>query len=175
MGYFFRNLKDGATYDVDTEIDHGAMALSEPEIKKILLDLIVEGKLKFGLKLWDFSIMDDHVHFLIKPIGGKDLSRFMQWFKCNSAKRWNKAHHTKGHLWGNRFRSHIIESKEDFEQRSALIDERPVVEKLVKEAKDWEFGGLYHKVNKIIGLVDEVLDGLLIFFPPTKAAGTAPV
>jgi putative transposase len=107
------------------------MKLAGSEIKKIILDLIEEGKLKFGLKLWNFSIMDDHVHFLIKPIGGEDLSKFMQWLKCNSAKRWNKFYHTKGHLWGNRFRSHIIESEEDFETRSAVIDEQPVKEKLV--------------------------------------------
>jgi REP element-mobilizing transposase RayT len=79
------------------------MALKDPDIKRAFLALVVLAKKKFPVKLWNFTIMDNHIQFLIKPEDGVSLSKIMQWLKCNFAKMWNKAHNTKGHLWGDRF------------------------------------------------------------------------
>jgi putative transposase len=79
----------------------------------------------------------------------------MQWIKCNFAKKWNKAHNTKGHLWGERFFSRIIEDAKDFEHVSAYIDRNPVKAKLVWQETDWEFGGLSYWLRGIQGLIDE--------------------
>jgi putative transposase len=84
-------------------------------------------------------------------------------------------HNTKGHLWGERFFSRIIKDERDFAGASTYIDENPVKANLVKEAKDWKFGGLFYKSNKHQGmftLVDEFLAGEL-FFPPVFSK-TAP-
>jgi putative transposase len=107
--------------------------------------------------------MDNHIHLLIKPGEKASLSKIMQWVKGNFAKRWNKIHGIKGHLWGERFFSRIIKDEEDFAKVSEYIDENPVKAKLVQEAKDWKFGGLFHKLRGIIGLVDDVLSGALVF------------
>jgi putative transposase len=69
-----------------------------------------------------------------------------------------------GHLWGERFFSRIIRDERDFARTSAYIDNNPVEAKLVKRAKDWRFGGLFHRLRGISRLVDEALEGEL-FFP----------
>jgi putative transposase len=97
----------------------------------------------------------------------------MQWMKCNFAKKWNKEHGTKGHLWGERFFSRIIRDERDFAVTSGYIDENPVKAKLVKEAKEWKFGGLFHRLRGIIGLVDELLEGGL-FFPANTPLAAPP-
>jgi putative transposase len=111
--------------------------------------------------------MDNHIHFLIKPGDGVSLSKIMQWLKCNFAKMWNKAHNTKGHLWGDRFFSRIIEDEADFELVSAYIDRNPVKAKLVWVETDWEFGGLSYWLRGIQGLIDECR-GSGLFFTSTR-------
>jgi putative transposase len=132
----------------------------------MFLGLVGKAKKKFGFELFNFTVMGNHVHFLIKPGEGASLSEIMQWIKCNFAKMWNKKHHTKGHLWGERFFSRIIRDEEDFAKTSEYIDNNPVEAKLVKKAEDWKFGGLFHKIRGIVWLVDRVPEGGL-FFPAT--------
>jgi hypothetical protein len=69
-------------------------------------------------------------------------------------------------LWGERFFSRIIRDEDDFNATSEYIDENPVKAKLVKKAGDWKFGGLFHKIRGIAGLVDRLPEGGL-FFPAT--------
>ncbi|MDR1399650.1 MAG: transposase [Treponema sp.] len=159
-----RILIENATYHVTSKIDHDAMALHEAEFKQMFLDFVEKAKKKFHFELWNFTIMDNHIHFLIKPGKGVSLSQIMQWIKGNFAKKWNKMHHIHGHLWGERFFSRIIRDERQFKQVSEYIDNNPVKAHLVADAKDWEFGGLFHKLRRIVGLIDELVTGKL-FFP----------
>jgi putative transposase len=83
----------------------------------------------------------------------------MQWLKTNFSKAWNKRHNTSGHLWGERFQSTIIDSQEELDRISALIDEKPVEDGLVKSAEKWAWGGLWHRARGIVGIVDAFHDG----------------
>ncbi|MDR1221176.1 MAG: transposase, partial [Treponema sp.] len=103
-----RTLRDGATYHVTSKIDHDDMALLEPRFKSLFLSFVKRAKEKFHFQLWDFCIMGNHIHFLIKPGKSGTLSEIMQWIKCNFAKAWNKMNGRKGHVWGERFYSRII-------------------------------------------------------------------
>jgi hypothetical protein len=47
---------------------------------------------------------------------------------------------------------------------SAYIDDNPVEAGLVAAAQDWEYGGLFHKLRRIVRLIDIPLAGML-FFP----------
>jgi putative transposase len=117
--------------------------------------------------------MDNHIHILIKPGKDASLSKVMQWIKCNFTKKWNKTHNRQGHLWGERFFSRIIRDERDFERTSAYIDNNPVEANLVKNAKDWKFGGLFHRLRGITRLVDEALAGEL-FFPASAPLSASP-
>jgi putative transposase len=169
-----RILQDEVTYQVDSKIDHDAASLRGPDVKQAFLDLVEDAKKKFDFELWNFTVTDNSIHFLIRPGKNASLSKIMQWIKCNFAKKWNKEHHAKGHLWGERFSSRIIRDDEDFAATSDHIDNTPVDAKLVKRAEDWKFGGLFHKLRGIDGLVDSLPEGGLFFpatappvFPPT--------
>ncbi|MDR3303058.1 MAG: transposase [Treponema sp.] len=167
-----RNLEDEATYHVTSKVDHDAKALEEAWVKNAFLELVKMAKKKFSFQLWNFTVMGNHIHFLIKPAKGVSLSKIMQWIKCNFAKKWNKAHNTKGHLWGERFFSRIIKDEKDFQATSAYIDQNPVDAKLVKYAENWKFGGIFHRIRGIVGLIDKVPGGRL--FEPHVGPAPAP-
>jgi putative transposase len=158
-----RILAEGATYHVTSKIDHDAPAIREPEFKEGFLNFVAKAKERFSFTLWNFTVMDNHIHFLIKPGPGVSLSKIMQWIKCNFAKWWNKKHETKGHLWGERFFSRIIKDERDFAKVSEYIDENPVKAKLVKKLEHWRFGGLFHRLRRIFGLIDSLADPATLF------------
>ncbi|MDR1072877.1 MAG: transposase, partial [Treponema sp.] len=109
-----RILHDRATYHVTSKIDHDGMNLLEQRFKALFLSFVKKAKEKLHFRLWDFCVMGNRIHFLIKPGGGGGLSKIMQWIKCNFAKSWNKEQGRKGHVWGERFHSRIIKGMGDF-------------------------------------------------------------
>jgi putative transposase len=99
--------------------------------------------------------MDNHIHLLIKPERGQSLSKIMQWLKGNFARYWNKVHNKqRGHLWGERFFSKIIDDARQFFQVFDYIDNNPKQAGKVERAEDWEFGGLYHHLQGRVDVVD---------------------
>ncbi|MDR1867339.1 MAG: transposase [Treponema sp.] len=60
------------TYHVTSEINRRAMELQSLHTKTIFMQVITEAHQKYAFKkLWNFCIMDNHIHFLITP--GKTL------------------------------------------------------------------------------------------------------
>jgi putative transposase len=171
-----RELLKGATYHVTSKINRDAMELGDEKIKKMLLGFIKKAKKKFRIKIWNFSLMDNHIHFLVKPLRseekGYSLSDMMQWLKCNFARAWNKLHGTTGHLWGERFFSKIVQDEEAFTAVDNYIDQNPVKAGLVEKAADWAFGGLYYRLSGIGGLIDTVvkIESLVTIFKRPYAA-----
>ncbi|MDR2446428.1 MAG: transposase [Treponema sp.] len=154
-----RILIEGATYHVTSKIDHDDMSLLESQFKMLFLSFVEKAKRKFHFHLWDFCIMGNHIHFLIKPGRSGTLSVIMQWIKCNFAKAWNKMHGRKGHVWGERFYSRIINGITDFLRTRDYIAENPVKAGLVERAMEWVFGSLYHRLHRRSNLLDEPILG----------------
>ncbi|MDR1324699.1 MAG: transposase [Treponema sp.] len=140
-----RQFLDGAIYYVTSEINRNEMDLKPSRIKTMFLTFIKKAKQKYPFQLLNFCIMDNHINLLIKPERGQSLSKIMQWIKGNFAKYWNKIHNKQsGHLWGKRFFSKIINDARQFARVFDYIDKNPEQAGMVKQAEDWEFGGLYH-------------------------------
>jgi putative transposase len=109
--------------------------------------------------------MNNHIHLLIKPGKGESLSKIMQWILSVFAMNWNRRHHLTGHVWGERFFSRIIVGIVDFLRIFMYIDDNPVNAQLVSEARDWEFGGLWHHQRGIPEIIDEPDALTVCFFP----------
>jgi putative transposase len=99
--------------------------------------------------------MGNHIHFLIRPGEGGNLSEIMQWMKCNFAKAWNKTYGRKSHVWGERFYSRIIDGITDFLRVREYIADKPVKAGFVERATEWIFGSLYHRLHRQSDLLDE--------------------
>jgi putative transposase len=165
MGYELRELEPDATYHVTSEVNRSAFDLAEDEFKTMLLTVLTEAKAKYKFTLFNFCILSNHFHLLIKPENGISLSKIMQWIKTMSAKRWNKAHGATGHLWGRRFWSRIVRGDDDVVAVCKYIDDNPVKAGLVKKAENWIFGGLYHHRQGIEGVVDALEEHILKRLP----------
>lgn len=153
----------GKTYHVASEVNRHAFELEPDEMKELFLNIVDEAKTKkgFKFKLWNFSIMGNHFHFLITPEKGESLSELLKWIKMVFAIRWNKKHNKTGHFWGDRFFSREIKNDKDFWNVYEYIDQNPVAAGLVEKPEEWKYSGAYHRKHGILIFVSQITDTTL--------------
>ena len=149
-----RNIVEGAAYHVTSRTNAQANIFIDNLSQKIMLMVIEEAKEKFGFKLHNFCVMPNHIHLLITPTGGTNLSRIIQWIKTRAAKRWNFINKSGDHLWGERFFSRPVKNVEEFNIVYNYIDQNPVKAGLVQNAWEWKASGAFHIKNNL-DLIDQ--------------------
>jgi putative transposase len=139
-----REFVDGAFYHVTSRTNDKKMVFGNKLGRKIMLVILQDAKDKFLFRLANFCIMPTHIHLLIEPGEGTNLSMIMQWIKTCSAKRWNTIHGSKDHMWGNRFFARIVKNPQEFEYVMSYIDQNPVKAGLVENPADWKVSGVLY-------------------------------
>jgi REP element-mobilizing transposase RayT len=162
-------LQAGATYHVSAQVNRGAFDIRSKADKELLRDVVAKVQERHPFELVNFSFMDTHFHFLIKP-EIESLSVIMGVLLCTFTKRWNLMHGKKGHLWRARFFSRIVESENDFLEVMRYIDNNPVKAHIVSNARKWRYGGLWDRMHGVTG----ILCDLDTFFA-AKYPGAPPV
>ena len=149
-----RIIVEGAAYHVTSRTNNKIRVFDSNLGRKIMLLALEEAKEKFAFTLHNFCIMPTHIHLLITPANGTNISKIMQWLKTHSAKRWNCIHGSKDHLWGDRFFSRPVKDLREYLSVHRYIDQNAVKAGLVRNAQDWKASGAYYIANGISGLVD---------------------
>lgn len=138
-----RELQQGATYHVICRINRREMVLSPSTIKELFLQVVRKGKSRYSFAIQNFCIMGNHVHFILKPAEGENLSRIMQWILAVFAIRFNRMFKLTGHVWYDRFLSKIISNMRQYIATFIYICMNPVKAELVKNAVDYKYCGIY--------------------------------
>jgi putative transposase len=125
-----------------------------PAMRQLFLKILKQAKQKYGFSVHNFCIMGNHVHLIIRPSRKGSLSKIMQRVLGLFARAWNKAHFVKGHVWGGRFFSKIIDRFIDFLRAFDYVSRNPVQAQLVKSAGERESGGIRHFITR----KQEILD-----------------
>ncbi len=150
-----RLLKKGAKYHVTAKINRGENAFELNEIKDIFLDVVKRAKKKYKFAIYNFVIMNNHIHFIIHPKEKSNLSRIMQWILSVFAMQFNRIFKYEGHVWKGRFWSKIIDDIKQFIDTFKYISNNPVRAKMVNNPRDYKYGGLYHLLNGIFDIIDK--------------------
>ncbi|MDR1747499.1 MAG: transposase [Spirochaetaceae bacterium] len=142
-----RKIVVDAYYHVSTHINRNDGFLFTKNAKLLFIQVLKEAKKKYRFITKNFTIMSNHYHLLIKPLEGENLSRIVQWINAVFAMRINRINGSKGHVWGQRFFSRVIESIAGYVRVNKYIDENAVKARLVKRAEEWEYCGAYYLVQ----------------------------
>ena len=140
---------DGAFYHVTSRTNNKIKAFEARLGRNAMLLILNKAQKKYGFQLSNFCIMPTHIHLLIKPVDGTNLTKIMQWIKTNSSKYWNRIHGSIDHLWGERFFARIIKNQDEFETLMDYIDYNPVKAGFVLEPADWFASGAYYRKHGI--------------------------
>jgi len=127
----------GATYFVSFHTKEGELSLEEIEM---VLEHLESGHQRF-YALIAAVVMPNHVHLLIQPFPGVELSRVMKGIKGVSARKINQARGIRGSLWQDESFDRIVRDQEELEEKLQYILNNPIKEGLAEDAFDYP--GLY--------------------------------
>ena len=149
-----RQFLDNTMYHITSRTNSKEKIFDHKPGKALMMGVLKEAKEKYDFTMANFCIMPTHIHLLLTPKKGADLSKIMLWIKTSFTKRWNFLKNTSGHIWGNRYFSRPINGNGDYLTVMDYIDKNPVKKGLVLYPGDWKESGAYHVQHEIPGLVD---------------------
>ena len=152
-----REFIEGAFYHVTSRTNDKIRIFENKLGRKIMLMILQDAKEKFQFRLANFCVMPTHIHLLIEPGEGTNLSSIMQWIKAKSARRWNFIHGSTDHVWGHRYFARVVKSPQEFDDVMGYIDQNPVKAGIVEKPADWKASGAYYRERNIYGVVDDSL------------------
>ncbi|MCL2762973.1 MAG: transposase [Treponema sp.] len=152
--YKKRVFVEGTFYHVTSRTNNKIRVFENNLGRKIMVITLQDAKDKYHFRLANFCVMPTHIHLLIQPANGTNMSDIMHWIKIHSAKRWNFIHGSTDHMWGKRYFARMVKDPQEFEYVTNYIDQNPVVAGLVSEPAEWKASGAFYKAHEIEGLVD---------------------
>ena len=129
----------GATYFVTFRLAHGRLSAEE-----ILLvrDHIARGDPEY-YTLTAAVVMPDHVHLLVSPWSGIDLSRVLKGIKGVTARRLNQLRGTSGTVWQAESFDRIVRDEKELEEKLNHMLRNPIQAGLTEDP--WKYEGWYLK------------------------------
>ncbi len=123
---------------IDAALDegHGEAWMKDPKIAKIVTDSILHfAGSRYDIGAW--CVMPNHVHLIISPKEGHELSEILHSIKRHSALQANKHLGRSGAFWQRESYDHIVRDADDYWNQKAYVLRNPEMAGL----SDWEFVG----------------------------------
>ncbi len=139
-----RKIQAGATYHVIARVNRKELILNSIEIKELFLSVVKQAKKRHRFSMKNFCIMGNHVHLMLQPLADESLSRLMQWILSVFAIRYNRRFKLVGHVWYDRFKSHVLASLRRFLDAFVYIAENPVKAGIVSHVDEYAWSGNTH-------------------------------
>ena len=101
------------------------------------------------MRICAWCLMPNHWHFVLWPVGDKDLSGFMQRLTNTHVRRW-KVHKKQvgyGPLYQGRFKSFPVQTDDYFLQVVRYVERNALRANLVQRAEDWRWSSLWRRVH----------------------------
>jgi putative transposase len=105
---------------------------------ELYLDLLKEAAARFGVQIWSYCLMPNHVHIIAVPSDEDGLSRTFRYVHRHYTGYINARMRVTGHLWQGRFSS-VAMDEAHLVSALRYVALNPVRAQLVKRPKDWRW------------------------------------
>jgi REP element-mobilizing transposase RayT len=125
-----RELRQGAWYEIRTSVNNRKPLFQSRKVLRLFARVLDDTAARFDFEIRGLCLKDAWLVFYIKPANGFQLPRIMQWLKQTFAVRYNLLNGWTGHIWGDRYRSRIMEDEppEGAECRTEAVTDVDTVE-----------------------------------------------
>ena len=120
--------------------DRQALFISPEDFRKFL-DILDATRKQFPLHIYNYCLMDNHLHLLVEPLEDGALSKVMQITSKEYAKYFNYKYERTGHVFEGRFKSFLIQKERYFFACSRYIDLNSVKARVVAEPQKYIWSG----------------------------------
>ncbi|MCD4783790.1 MAG: transposase [Candidatus Eremiobacteraeota bacterium] len=125
--------------------------------KRKYLSLIKEYSDRYGLKIWAYCLMYNHVHFIAVPLYSDSLSKTFRCAHARYSMYFNRKKNQTGHLWQGRFYSCCLDETHLY-TAVRYVENNPVRAGLTDKAENYPWSSA---ASHIGGLDNPVLTGNL--------------
>src|SRR5690625_4721439 len=101
--------------------------------------VLMEAKQRYpGVQIFNYCLMPNHWHFLLRPRANVDLSQFMRFLSATHAQRYHAHYHTAGSgpVYQGRFKAFPVESESYFYVAARYVERNALRANLVDKAQD---------------------------------------
>jgi putative transposase len=125
------------------------------EDRLVYLDLLRGHRRQYGLRIWAYCLMNNHIHLLAVPEGEDSLAHTLGRTHADYARYWNARRRSCGHVWQARFYSCPLEDDQIWTV-ARYVEMNPVRAGLVEEAERWPWSSAQaHLVERdVSGLLE---------------------
>jgi putative transposase len=104
------------------------------------LGLLLETTRRYAVTVVAFCLMPNHYH-LIADARRDRLSRALHRLNGVYAQRFNERHDRRGHLWGDRFWTQLVDSEEHLHEACRYVLDNPLRADLCDTREQWPWLG----------------------------------
>jgi REP-associated tyrosine transposase len=137
MGRAPRIINSALQYHVIVRCNDGAFLLETAEDFSIYLSLLRLAKRKHSLTLFNYELMNSHVHLFLQPGLQFPFYKVMQLINWKYAIGYNLRKGRKGHFWMSRYQCIPVESDRYGLSLMRYINRNPLRARMVEKAEDW--------------------------------------
>ena len=130
----------GTISSVTVAVRHRRPVFASPTLAQAAVDVLRTHAGKTGVSVHGYCVMPDHVHLVIEPSPGCDITTFIGQFK-NLAQRAAWKHGVAGAFWQQSFWDHFLRAAEQVERVLEYVLSNPVRRGLVEQWRDYPFSG----------------------------------
>ncbi len=127
MAYLARRdiIFDGACFHVTWRCHNHSWLLKDDSAKRLYYDLLLKYKDRYGVAIYSYSFMDNHLHLTGRTASVDGLSGLFKVVNSQFAKRINQENGRSGQVVMDRFRSPVIQSDRSLMAVMRYIDLNP--------------------------------------------------
>lgn len=112
------------------------------------LDTLLEFKKEFGLRLFSYCLMTNHIHLIVQP--REDLSsvgKLMKRLAARQTRLVNKLERRTGSLWEGRYKASVIDSDEYLLQCCRYVELNPVKAGMTASPSDYKWSSCRERIG----------------------------
>ncbi|MGO9600358.1 MAG: transposase [Isosphaeraceae bacterium] len=94
-----------------------------------------EAKLRHPTRALAYCVMPNHFHLALWPLGDGDQGRGMHWLPTAHGRRYQRHHHSTGHVWHGRFQAFPIQEDDHLRVVLRYIERNPLRAGLVEHSR----------------------------------------
>jgi putative transposase len=139
MPYFQRYPNEGFPYLVTTVVKDRQPLFAEHRCCQIVIDSISFLRTRLGHRVHAYVLMPDHMHLVVAPREGGNVSQVMHSLKLYTARQIGALSGSKGGIWQARFYERALRTPKDVQEALAYVHDNPVNARLAKSPEDYNW------------------------------------
>lgn len=149
-----RFLKDGSCYYVQTQSYRNQKIFKMDFDCEQYIKMLKKYKLRFQISVYAYCLLPTTAHLIVHPCNSHKLPLFMQCINQSYALFFNRRYNGIGKMWGQRYKSVLINNDRDLIESVKSIEFIPVKEERSQSPFEYPWSSCANRILGSGGIID---------------------